>query len=72
MGMVRAGWNRWDAWRARRAEDVVDADTASWLDSLSTAEDHTAGPFDPIRVPGQRYQGRHRRMPDEPVRGRAT
>ena len=68
MQTVLAAWDRIDAWRARRAEGAVDADTASWLDSLSTPEDHAQGPFDPATRPGRRYEGRHRRMPDEPVR----
>jgi len=63
-GMVRAAWARWDAWWARRAAGAVDADTVSWLDSLSTPEDHAAGPFDPVRVPGQRHRGRHARPSD--------
>jgi len=71
MRLVHAASARWDALWARRAGAAVDADTVSWLDSLSTPEDHTVGPFDPATKPGRRYQGRHRRMPDEPVRGRA-
>jgi len=80
-GIVRAAWARWDARRARRRADArwrqevrernraYDDDT--WLDSLSTPEDHTAGPFDPVGVPGQRYQGRGRHrlvIPNQPVR----
>jgi hypothetical protein len=73
MRLVHAAWARWDAWWERRAEDAVDADTVSWLDSLSTAEDQAVGIFDPVTRPGRRNPtGRHRRMPDEPVRGRAT
>lgn len=66
---VHAAWRRFDAWLTER--DAVDAETATWLGSLSTPEDHTQGPFDPVTKPGRRYQGKHRAVPDEPVRRQA-
>jgi hypothetical protein len=66
MRTVHAGWDRFDAWRARREErrDVKDAAEASWTDELR--EDAEPDLSHPLRYKG----GRHRRMPDEPVRGR--
>jgi hypothetical protein len=50
----------------------VDADVTAWFGEMRRLDDHPLGPRNTRRRPGQRYEGRHRRMPDEPVRKEAS
>jgi hypothetical protein len=67
MQLARAAWDRFDTWRASQRN--VGADIVAWLRQLRRLPDRPLGPHTTRRRPGQRYEGRHRRIPDEPVRG---
>jgi hypothetical protein len=66
--LCRAAWDRFDTWATRRIErlDAKDAAEASWTDELR--EDAEPDLSHKLRYKG----GRHRRMPDEPVRKEAS
>jgi hypothetical protein len=77
MRLARAGWDRFDAWRARLAKRLDDDRLAAWWTEprMPAVEDTGSivatpkdladiGPADPVGIPGQR-RGRHARPKGE-------
>lgn len=58
-----AAWRRWDEWRRDRNGDVT-----TWFGEMRRLPDRPLGPSPARKQPGQRYVGKHRAVPNEPVR----